>query len=184
MGIEIRYLDKNDLADVERLFIDSFKNDHIYNECGFNLTNGLPDNFKVSIQYSIESGESIGYFEDSKLIAFAIGFDYNECAKYHPEVMKAVFEVDDAGNSPYSELDPFFSECNNHNNLYYLMSIAVELGKRREGIASKLLDFLITHSNKDIISDVSSMISLPMYEHRGFKISSLGTDYKLVILSH
>ena len=50
MGIEIRYLDKHDLADVERLFIDSFKNDHIYNECGFNLTNGLPDNFMVSIQ--------------------------------------------------------------------------------------------------------------------------------------
>lgn len=178
--MEIRALTICDLDLVLKLFQESFKNDHIYSECGLDISE-IPESFKVSIVYAIKDGKSYGCFKDNCLVSFLLGFDYNKC-KENLEVMKNVFEIQESGQSIYSELDLFFEETKKHNNLYYIMSIATDIKNRQKGIASKLLDTLLNNVSFDIISDVSSMISIPMYEKRGFKISTLGEDYKLVVL--
>lgn len=182
METEIRLLNSDDIKQVETVFLSAFKDDHIYNECGFELSGGLPDNFRLSIGYSVCSGSSVGYFEDGRMIAFALGFDFHKCEGSRPDVMRAVFEIGEDGSSAYEELGPFFDKCASIEELYYLMSIAVIESRRREGIASKMLDFILSQVCKSIIGDVSSMISIPMYTKRGFSIQPLADGYKLVVL--
>lgn len=182
---EIKRLSLSDLDNTIELFQEAFKDDHIYNECEFSISAGLPNSFKNSIKYSIENGISFGYFINAKLIGFILAFDYNDGMKNHYNSMKEIFEMQDSGESLYGdELSILFDEAKKHNSLYYIMSIAVKNEYRQKGIASSLLDKLMESTNNaDIISDVSSMISIPMYIKRQFKIEDIENDYKLVVLS-
>lgn len=52
---------------------------------------------------------------------------------------------------------------------------------KRIGLASLLLDTVIKEIKTDLISDILSMITIPMYEKRGFKVYTLGEGYKMVV---
>lgn len=93
-----------------------------------------------------------------------------------------MFEIGEDGSYVYEELGPFFDKCASLEELYYLMSIAVIESRRREGIASKMPDFILSQVGKSVISDVSSMGSIPMYTKRGFSVQPLADEYKLVVL--
>lgn len=63
------------------------------------------------------------------------------------------------------------------------MSIATQQAYRQKGFASLLVDHLIRSTSMDIMGDVSSMISMPMYYKRGFRANPLGDNYNMVILT-
>ena len=182
-GYSIRTLRTEDVDDVIWLFKDSFKNDHVYRDLGIDTMSDMPQDFILAINYAINTGASLGYYIDDKLVGFLIGFDYNNSINNDTEEYRRVFGITDNSSIYGSELSKLFDEAKEHSNLYYIMSIAVYEPLRRQGIATRLVDYLITHTNYDIIGDVSSMISIPIYQRQGFNISTIGDEYKLVVLS-
>lgn len=182
MEYRIRQLNKADIPDAIQLFQASFQNDHMYNEYGLSVIQES-DIFSNAITYAINHGLSFGVFSDNQLISFLLGFDYHNGFLHHKTQMSSIFGLDKDGQSLYAELTDFFKEAEKHKNLYYIMSIATLQQYRKQGLASSLIDTLIQSTAYDIIGDVSSMISMPMYQKRKFQITPLGTDYNMVVLT-
>lgn len=176
----IRRLSAEDLDSVYLLFRSAFEKDHMYNEYNLDIAN-FENIFKVAIDYSVLKGESFGVFLNNKLISFLLGFDYHKGFQNDKETMDQIFLMDLNGNSTFTEMKLFFEEAEKHDNLYYIMSIATSDEYRQQGLARLLLDTVIKEINQDLIGDVSSMITMSMYEKRNFVISTLGEDYKMVL---
>lgn len=182
MDYLIRKLNQTDMDAIVRLFNDAFQHDHIYEDHQFDIQNNGAL-FRTAIEHAVIHGHSLGAFLDSTLVSFLLGFDYHTGMAQYPHAMADIFCLDETGRSAYHELTPFFQEARKHPNLYYIMSLATQQEFRNQGLAGKLIDVLITHTNKDIISDTSSAISTTLCRHRGFQITQLGEDYHLAVLS-
>lgn len=182
MNHQIRQLNAPNIPETIRLFQISFQDDHMYNEYGLTMEQTL-DSFSDAISYAVNHGPSFGIYLNQQLISFLLGFDYHEGFRSHPDNMANIFGLDKTGRSLYTELNRFFEETEKHKNLYYIMSVATLQPYRQQGFASALMDMLLQSTTYDIISDVSSMISMPMYRKRGFQTVELGTDYNMVILT-
>ena len=182
MNDNIRQLTHSDISDTVKLFQTSFQHDHIYDEYGLDVNQKLQA-FTDCIVYAIDYGQSFGVYQNNKLISFLLGFDYHKGFQENPAAMATVFGLDEQGVSLYKELSAFFEEAKKHANLYYIMSIATQQAYRQKGFASLLIDHLIRSTSMDIMGDVSSMISMPMYYKRGFSANPLGDNYNMVILT-
>lgn len=118
--------------------------------------------------------------DNGKLLGFALFFNYKETKDAQKESFNEIFGVADGEALPYYEKIHRNIEIM-EGNVLYLLSIAVSPVCRRCGIASELLDYVLSHYNEySIVSDVSNEDSLEMYKKRNFEISKIEEGYFFV----
>lgn len=138
----------------------------------------INENCKETIIYCLRLNNVLGYIKENKLVGFVLLMDYN-LAK-NDNMLKTVFS-DQSGNIPFQkEIHHKINELN--KKIIYIISICVDIKNRRKGIASEMIDYIITNF-KDcyIVSDISNILSLPIYKNRNFKIDTIYDNYFLVI---
>lgn len=188
IAMELFPLCRADLSEVMELFVRCFSNDHYY-------TKLIPDpqkrketmrtRFSQDIGYCLEQGFSWGERDASgKLAAFIIVLDYKKTKANDAQVFARIFGgevVDGEIRLPYGER--FHNKVNKiSERVLFLLSVAVRPDCRRQGMASKLVDWIIeTYPDYSLAGDVSNEESLPIYQKRGFRIQPIDDGYFLVI---
>ncbi len=181
-------LSRADLPEVMELFVQCFIDDHYY-------TNLIPDSqkreetmrtrFSQDIGYCLEQGASWGERDASgKLAAFIIALDYKKTKANNAQVFARIFGgevVNGEVQLPYGER--FHNKVNKiSERVLFLLSMAVRPDCRRQGLASKLIDWIIeTYPDYSLAGDVSNEESLPIYQKRGFWIQPIDEGYFLII---
>ena len=189
---KIRVLESNEFEDVIDLYVESFMDDHYFNDL-FADKDVKGDKgemmrvaFSKAVQYCIDTGLSIGIIdaESNRFLGIALFFDYLK-VKERQELMWEIFGYDVGNTSiPLCRMLNFTEKKARHMNLsiYYLLAIAVRPKHRRQGLGSAMIDHAISEfSPNSIVSDVSNPGSLAIYSARGFEIDEIGDDYYFVV---
>ena len=167
-------LQASDFDIVMDLFCECFADDHFYKEVFPDVEQRVEQmrkEFHDAIMYTLEYGVCKGIVEgESKhLLAFVLCFDYKDAFYNHRHSYDDIFASIDNTLRPSFLANFHRPVMNLSGKTLYLMSIAVLEKYRGQGIASSMLDCLITeYKNWNIVSDVSNTASLPMYMKRGF----------------
>jgi ribosomal protein S18 acetylase RimI-like enzyme len=182
--MQIRVLNTDDMGITLDLFCKCFVNDHYYKnlfpDCA-DISERMRVEFRDGIYYCLETGLSIGIFNsENRLIGFTLLFDYNLTFQNRKDAFYKIFGVDESGNLQYyNDIHAKIKELK--GNVMYLLDIAVSEEYQRQGLASQMVDFMLTnYSNYNIVSDVSNTSSLGMYSKRGFEITKIEEDYYFV----
>lgn len=185
--MKICTLTKTDLENVLDLFCECFSSDHYYQQlfagCD-NIPSAMRDAFRSSISFCLEKGISLGVIEDEKLIGFALLFDYKATKNTHRGAFNEIFGIHDDQPLPYyEEIHQKIESID--GKILYLLSIAVSPAYRRCGIASALIDYVLSYySECSIASDVSNEDSLEIYKKRNFEISKIEDGYFFISKKH
>ena len=178
----IRQLDSNNLSNVMDVFCEAFRDDKYYAKIFPNpetRNKDMRDSFTPSIEFCISRGTSYGAFQENRLISFIICFDYRDVKAKHVKQFREIF----GGNSnreiplPYKEaIHDKISKID--GEVLYLLSIASTPDYQNIGIASSLIDFVLTkYNNCSIVGDVSNSSSLGIYKKRNFVVSEIEPNY-------
>lgn len=140
--------------------------------------------FEVVFLSAWKKGISLGVIEDEKLIGFALLFDYKATKNTHRGAFNEIFGIHDDQPLPYyEEIHQKIESID--GKILYLLSIAVSPAYRRCGIASALIDYVLSYySECSIASDVSNEDSLEIYKKRNFEISKIEDGYFFISKKH
>jgi len=182
---DIVKLNEGQLNDLQCLFSECFENDPYYSNI-FSNTSTREElrgaTFSNILLFCINKDGAYGIYENKKLIAFLLLFNYHKTKYFHADDFENIFRK----YSCEKEI-PYKKEIHDRiagygNNVIYLLSIGVSKDFRRKGIAGRLIDFLIeNYQNYYIVSDVSNALSITLYEERNFECEKIDNDYFLVI---
>lgn len=178
--MHLHILRKNDLETVLDLFCECFISDHYYQQlfagCD-DISVAMRDAFRSSVSFCLEKGISVGIVNNGELLAFALFFDYKKTQDSRRASFNEIFGVHDGDQLPYYE--KLHHEIENlKGEVLYLLSIAVSTDYRQCGLASGLIDYMLSHySEYSIVSDVSNKDSLKIYEKRNFQVSIIEDKY-------
>lgn len=169
----LRLLEEKDYTAVMDLFAACFRDDHYFHELYGNsadFESRLRESSKYSIKYCIDSGMSYGVFDVDRLVGFMLCFNYKWTQVFDRPAFRSIF----LGSCPEIHLNVAQID----GPVLYLMLVGVDLNHRRKGVASRLLDAVIAaYPDYTIVSDVSALESVAMYQKRGFSVSPLEPDY-------
>ena len=184
-NFDIVKLNEEQLNNLLCLFSECFKNDPYYLKIFSNTSiqeelMGLT--FSNTLLFCLRKDGAYGIFEDKKLIAFLLLFNYHKTKSNHAEQFEAIFKRDSREKEfPYKQ-EIHDKIAGYGHDVIYILSIGVSKDYRRRGIAGKLIDFAIeNYQNHYLVSDVSNASSIPIYEERNFKCEKIDDDYFLVI---
>lgn len=187
----IKQLTSKHLTEFVDLFVSVFQEDGYYRTL-FPDENTRKQNIRAMINDILQNGFKYltiyGDYRHGELIAFLVTFDYFTMMTSDKSVFLHMFDIKGSTNIrelPYFEAlhQPILSLCPIFSHhVIYLLSIGVRHDLQQKGIGSRLLRQLIAkHDNDYIVSDVSNVHSLSMYERLRFDISPLDTDYYFVL---
>lgn len=183
--MRITTLKPNAFNDVLELFYKSFNNDTYYRDLiesnKVSSIYEIRDVFSQAINYCLqEEGFSYGIYNDSELIAFILTTDFKKLCR-DKEMYNFIFGTDtlDKNSLRKEKLQKKLSNIKNGKyDTIYCLSIAVAESYRNKGIASLLIDKIITlFAEYHIITDVSNKDSLGIYKTRNFKQEDIDDHY-------
>ena len=95
-------------------------------------------------------------------------------------MFEEIFKDSSSNEIPYMDL--IHNKIHkSENKTIFLLLIAVSLNKRGNKLASKMVDkMLFDNSNCNMFGDVDNVLSLRMYDRRGFFKEKIDTDYFLI----
>lgn len=171
----------NHLDNLVELFLSCFKDDWYYKRIFPNESTRLEEmrlSFLNPIKYCIVSGDSFGFFDAGKVVAFHLTFDYKKTKLQDPIIFGKIFKGDDV-----SIALPYKAEFHDKieflkGDILYLLSVGVHEDYRGQGLSSKLLEYTIAQYPKHfLVTDISSEVSLNTCTKYGFSIEEIGDYY-------
>lgn len=135
-----------------------------------------------SILYCLEHGSCLGIWDDRRLLAFSICFDYRRIYAQDRPAFLQIFGGDpDTGTLPDQEL-LHQVVLDLPGDIIYSVSLAVHPEFQHMGLASGLVDQVLqAHPGCFFVSDVSNEPSLTIYRARNCTITPIRPGYYLVI---
>ena len=182
-GFVPKQLNANNLDDVTDLYEKCFLDNKYFLEQfkGRNLKEIMDTSFRDMFKYCLNAGCSYGIFEKEKLVAFSLCFDFYELKNKNIRQFNNVFTSDyDCSEYPYQT--EFHSKVNEFEKpVMYILAIAVDKNERKKGMASRLIDnVILTFKGYTIMSDVTSVALMKVFEKRKFNVSKIDEGYNLV----
>ena len=182
--MKFRGLGKEDLERVLDLFCVCFSEDKYYKTLfadSSDMLSAMRESFRDSINFCLSHGIGIGITDGTELIGFALLFDYQQIKTRYRDEFNAVFGAKNGEKLPYE--DQFHSRIEKlQGNTLYLLSIAVKPVLQSQGLASCIIDRVLTHyKDYNLVSDVSNEKSLGLYAKRQFQIDPITEDYFFVL---
>lgn len=177
---------EKDIDEVMDLYVDCFKDDHYFTESyekkGIvgrdSIAWTMRTELRPLIHMILAKGRSCGVYSCNQLIGFILCFDYWAAVRNEPSLYDEIFSETPYAKVIRSRLQIRYLE----KPVLYQLAIAVRKDFRRQGLASALLDTVMSDNSGWILaSDVSNMQSMPIYQTRGFDISYLADEIMLVI---
>jgi len=171
------------------LFVKCFADDHYYAGLfpdPLTRQEEMRSSFSKNIGLCLAHGHSLGLWKENSLIAFLIGFDYHKMLSEAEETFLSIF----GGNPNEISSLPYYDAV--HVRIadmgcpvLFLLSIAVSPAYRRQGLASALVESLLSsRPGYGFAGDVSNPASLDIYRKRQFQIQEIDTDYFLILRQH
>lgn len=186
MTLSSRILTLNDLAQAKYLYADCFTDESYFKNLFRLRRDSDRDELFRSIAHMagpvlsgvLPLGMSLGVFDDATLAGLSMAFDYGAVRGTNRTLFDTVFMQDGV----LAHEDALHGRiCRMDGRILYILAFCVGVPYRRRGIASHMLDKYLSWPGFDyVVSDVSAMYSLPMYESRYFEIQEIEKDYALV----
>ena len=183
-GVKISNIKESEIDALMSLFAHCFRDDYYYAKlfpCAQNRDKELQEAFWEAVRFCVTDGESYKIADKDIIMAFALFFNYQKTKNGNLEMFDDIFK-----GTGENMILPYKNELHDKidklgEDTLFMLSIGVGKEYRGKGLASKLMDFVIsTHKSDNIASDVSNIDSLPMYEHRNFVIEPIESGYFLV----
>ncbi len=181
---KIEAINRTETDAIMSLFYESFADDNYYKKLFPNRKPTYEDmynQFVDSVNYCIENGISYCIKKDQKIIAFIICFDYFKVKSNDIGTFNTIFSGSaDNYEIPYNEnLHGLLAKKS--EKLLYCLSIAVSKEERNCGLASCLIDKILSqYKDFSLAADVSNDKSLSIYLKRRFKVKEIDEGYYLV----
>jgi GNAT superfamily N-acetyltransferase len=182
---DIIKLNKEQFKDLQNLFSECFGNDPYYSKVFSNksMREELKGPaFSSIFLFLLRKDGAYGVYNNKKLIAFLLLFDYHKTKNYYKEQFETIFR-----KYSYEKEIPYKKEIHEKidsygDNVIYLLSIGVSKNYRRRDIARKLINFAIkNYKNYYVVSDVSNASSLNIYKKCNFECEEIDGNYFFVI---
>ncbi len=169
-------------TDIMPLFKECFRHDGYYKE--HTLPNISFDtwceNLVEVFDYCLNYGFSYVLIEDDEIIGFLLAFDYFDCKENNYAMFEEIFKDVTTNTIPYMDL-LHNKITKTENPTIFLLLIAIDVDRRRNKLASRMIDEMISdNTGCNIAGDVDNVSSLGMYENRGFTIQEIDTNYFLI----
>jgi len=181
---DIVKLNKEQFKDLQDLFCECFGNDPYYSKIFSNKSTREElkgPAFSSTFLFCFKKDGAYGIYKNKRLIAFLLLFDYHKTKYYHKEQFDTIFrKYSNEKEIPYKR--EIHEKIDSYgDDVIYLLSIGVSRNYRRGGIAKKLIDFAIkNYKNYYLVSDVSNVSSLNIYEKLNFECEEIDDNYFLV----
>ena len=178
-------LNTEQLDDLKNLFSECFENDSYYVKMfprSLTRKKRIGVVFLNTLLYCINNDGAYGIFNDKKLIAFFLLFNYHRTKSTHTEQFNEIFKINSREKKlPHKKKIHDKIDCLG-TDVIFLLSMGVSKDFRRKGIAGKFIDFAIeNYPNNYLAGDVSSALSMAIYKKRKFECTKIEDDYFLVI---
>lgn len=148
------------IDDAIKLLVESFYDDSYFQTFydADSRADILSNMFRFGISFCLNNGFIYGCFEDERLIAVSLWFNYNQSKKDCTNDLKQIFAhpdfPDDDSHNFLHIIDKYIEE---HSEYLYLLLIAVDKNYRRNGIAANIMNIVKRkYHNYNIITDVSN----------------------------
>lgn len=181
--MEIRTIRSEELKDVIALFCECFFDDYYY-ERMFPDPNKrkaeMGEKFSQSLLYCINGGGCLGIYDESKMIAFVLSFDYKSAKINDRDEFDKIFGLDGKVSRATENMHKTIDALDGRT--VFCLSLAVDKSYRGCSLASGLIDVLLEkNSGSNVVSDVSNTDSLAIYTKRNYSIETIEEGYHLVI---
>lgn len=183
LNMEISKLNEIDLSQLTDLYYDCFKDDHYYIQYygKENIKNTICNHFRNIFLFLLQQGMCYGIKYNNKLIAFILCFDYNYIKQTNSAGFYSIFDCISEDTLLYKK--EIHDKLDKNKQYLYEVAIGVKPEYRRQGLASKLIDYIITEYRQfNIVSDISNEESLNIYKRRNFDIEKIDENYYFIEL--
>jgi len=186
MDKELKKLNGDKTAELMDLFVHCFRNDHYYISLfpgSEDIEKDMREKFYSTLEYCVVNDGAFGIYDNNSLVAFILSFDYHKTKSTNASAFKKIFSVDQKSALKYKkEIHDRIDALG--ENVIFMLSMGVHESYQRKGYASFLIDFMMSsYQNYYLVGDVSSKLSLPIYEKRGFHIDTIEEEYYFIKLA-
>ena len=183
--MKISTITPEELDSVVALFCECFRDDSYYKRTFTNPDTRVQDMAKAftpCISHCLNKGISYGIYESSQLIGFIFLLDYFKTKANDEDKFLEIFGSTSMDALPYK--DTLHKRVEGlGEDVLFCISLAVKEQRRKEGLASCLIDYVLSnHKDYALVADVSNSESLEIYRKRGFEVTNLDCGYDLVSL--
>jgi len=167
-------LTPEDFDRVLPLFISQFHSDPYYRKLfpeEQTRDEQMAEAFSPWIRYALGQGYCYGIEREGELACIRLGVDYER--EMNDDMFDSLLEG--ASQTLVERLEELLEDG---RQIIYLVASATEERFKRQGLASRLLDFIMDKYPEAVfVTDISSPIALKMYEKRGFSVEELEEGY-------
>jgi ribosomal protein S18 acetylase RimI-like enzyme len=166
------------------LFVECFEEDSYYRRIFPNEKTRaakMKECFFDAIFFCVNRYGAYGIYDNEILTAFILFFDYHHAKAEYPGDFKQIFGTDRNGELRYSkEIHNTIEKLNGVT--IYILSLGVAERRRKQGLASKLIDSISAHyPHCYLAADISNENSLEIYRRRAFAVETIEDSYFLAI---
>lgn len=166
-----------DFESVCHLYAKCFEEDAHFKQSGVSFEDGVPDDFRRDILAVLREGRSIGTFANGALVGGLLIFSTNMKHKSPGDYNHIFGIMPEVGVYPYQE------EILNKipDDALYLLAGFVDSEHRGRGLYKGMLErVLLQYPETVMVSDISNLGPMRMYERMGFVCSEIALDYYFI----
>lgn len=171
---EIRNLTWHEFRDTVGLYTACFRDDPWFAKAGISLEPEAPPEVQGNIMATLHRGLSLGKFYGYYLIGGLLVLD-TDMQYDRPEEWRRIFGLDAEGhgNEDLMSLIP--------DGSLYLLAGFVDPRFQRMGIYKSLLHALMfQYPGRTMVSDISNLGPMPMYQRMGFEVQEIEPGYLFI----